>query len=166
MRRIYTSDDLDDYLEHHGILGQKWGKLNGPPYPLGIEDHSSAQKEAAAKAGVTVGKSSGKGSVENIKNLKIASDNINKAATNIRDINSKVPHKQRDLSKVSDDELRRTVNRVQLEQQYNLLMDNQEYYKSGRAKIADTMNKIGSVAMISSSVLGSAVAIKTLMNKK
>lgn len=25
MRRIYTSDDLDDYLEHHGILGQKKG---------------------------------------------------------------------------------------------------------------------------------------------
>ena len=21
-----------DYLEHHGILGQKWGKKNGPPY--------------------------------------------------------------------------------------------------------------------------------------
>lgn len=62
--------------------------------------------------------------------------------------------------------MRRTVNRVQLEQQYNLLMDNQEYYKSGRAKIADTMNKIGTVAMISSSVLGSAVAIKTLMDKK
>lgn len=49
MRRIYTSDDLDDYLEHHGILGQKWGRLNGPPYPLGIEDHSSAQKKQLPK---------------------------------------------------------------------------------------------------------------------
>ena len=34
------------YLAHHGILGQKWGKQNGPPYPLGAEDHSKAEKKA------------------------------------------------------------------------------------------------------------------------
>ena len=35
------------YLQHHGILGQKWGKRNGPPYPLNPEDHSTAEKKAA-----------------------------------------------------------------------------------------------------------------------
>lgn len=34
------------YLEHHGILGQKWGKKNGPPYPLGASDHSAREKKA------------------------------------------------------------------------------------------------------------------------
>jgi len=34
------------YLSHHGILGQKWGKMNGPPYPLGSGDHSKAEKKA------------------------------------------------------------------------------------------------------------------------
>ena len=35
----------DYYLSHHGILGQKWGKQNGPPYPLGASDHSSREKK-------------------------------------------------------------------------------------------------------------------------
>ena len=34
------------YLKHHGIMGQKWGKQNGPPYPLDSDDHSSAEKKA------------------------------------------------------------------------------------------------------------------------
>ncbi len=33
-------------LAHHGILGQKWGKRNGPPYPLDAEDHSKAEQKA------------------------------------------------------------------------------------------------------------------------
>lgn len=75
-----TPLDLDEYLDHndveinedtlsiahHGILGMRWGRLNGPPYPLGKGDHSAAEKSAAAKAGVKVGKSSGKGSIENV----------------------------------------------------------------------------------------------------
>lgn len=35
----------DDHLEHHGILGQKWGKQNGPPYPLGRDEHSAEEKK-------------------------------------------------------------------------------------------------------------------------
>ena len=33
-------------LYHHGILGQKWGHKNGPPYPLGASDHSASEKKA------------------------------------------------------------------------------------------------------------------------
>ena len=58
------------YLEHHQILGGKWGVMNGPPYPLGKGDHSASEKSAAKKAGIKVGSDSGKGSIENVEKKK------------------------------------------------------------------------------------------------
>lgn len=43
---LYNKPSPQDYLAHHGIRGQKWGKRNGPPYPLDAEDHSAAEKKA------------------------------------------------------------------------------------------------------------------------
>lgn len=33
-------------LHHHGILKQKWGVRNGPPYPLRGGDYTPAQRKA------------------------------------------------------------------------------------------------------------------------
>lgn len=78
------SDEINEgmtYLEHHQILGAKWGKRNGPPYPLGSGDHSSAEKNAAKAAGVKVGQDSGKGSIANVKKKSTRSKSAKKVMT-------------------------------------------------------------------------------------
>lgn len=39
-------------LCHHGILGQRWGKRNGPPYPLDAGDHSASERKAGWRKSV------------------------------------------------------------------------------------------------------------------
>lgn len=39
-------DYNEDYIEHEGRLRQRWGVKNGPPYPLDLEDLSSAEAKA------------------------------------------------------------------------------------------------------------------------
>lgn len=41
---------VNNFLEHHGISGQKWGKQHGPPYPLDRNAAKQAKLKEKAKA--------------------------------------------------------------------------------------------------------------------
>ena len=43
---VYVGINSQPYFQHHGRLGMKWGKRNGPPYPL---DYSKLSEEERAK---------------------------------------------------------------------------------------------------------------------
>ena len=42
---VSFEDGSSAFIEHHGILGQKWGVKNGPPYPLGGGDYTALERE-------------------------------------------------------------------------------------------------------------------------
>ena len=62
-----TVESIDIFVNHNGIIGKKHGVRNGTPYPLDEGDHSSSEESAAKKAGISVGTSSGKGSLDNVE---------------------------------------------------------------------------------------------------
>ena len=45
MEKGHCSIDYEDYIEHHGIEGQRWGIRNGPPYPLGSGKRKFSRRE-------------------------------------------------------------------------------------------------------------------------
>ena len=75
MGEYYGNNDWRDYkaLQHHGILGMKWGKKNGPPYPLSGSAHSASEK----KAGWRKSLSSGSNSDDKVRKLKKKIDKNN-----------------------------------------------------------------------------------------
>lgn len=55
-------------LYHHGILGQRWGRKNGPPYPLGAGDHSASEKKAGWRKSLgNIAKATGSGVARGVR---------------------------------------------------------------------------------------------------
>lgn len=73
---MYYSDEL----YHHGIKGQRWGRRNGPPYPLSPQTHASVVR-SAGRGGYTGTKSSKKGKIGGVKDHLLANSVFDKSDT-------------------------------------------------------------------------------------
>lgn len=51
----YIAINQNSYFEHHGILGQKWGKKNGPPYPLDYAKLSPEERQKDKERAINEG---------------------------------------------------------------------------------------------------------------
>lgn len=131
---LQTYDEYIDSLEHHGILGQKWGHQNGPPYPLDAGDHSASERKAgwrkslsSAASGVATVAKKTKAAMEVVKAKHDEKKQIKeekKDQKNIEDKNEAIrsgdPLKIAEYSsKMSIQEYREAVDRLDLQRRLN-----------------------------------------------
>ena len=87
----------------------------------------------------------------------IAQKNYQKNITNVKN--------NIDLSKMSDAELRSTIDRMALERTYNSLVARDDYINSGRARVMETLETANAVLGLGSSAVGVAATIKGMGTK-
>lgn len=113
---------MSNVLQHHGILGQKWG-VRRTPAQLG---HVTAKKNSSSES-------------------KVSSNN-----TSDQTKAKKTPGKAVKRSTVmSDDELRQRINRLNMEEQYDNLVARQKVRGTGTAKklLGEAMENLGRKAL-------------------
>ena len=159
-------------LTHWGIKGMKWGvrryqNEDGSLTTDGQKRYERDQREnSGKKKGNKVAQADPnrwvKEDLERSKKLTDASSNMVNQLKNANNISIKNGKKTRvDLSSMTDDEMRKKINREFLERQYNDMFTPQKAAK-GREYLNKILDTTGAILGISSSALGIALAIKEL----
>lgn len=98
----------DEYLQHHGILGMRWGRRNGPPYPLLRKNMSAAERNQNPVSA----------SSSNEESKKVLPP---KTVTVDTDTGTKTVSNNKPLQRMSDKELDQAIGRMKKEKEYRTL---------------------------------------------
>lgn len=147
-------------LYHFGIKGQKWGIRRYQ------NSDGSLTKEGKQRYRVNTIGEYRKRQLDAGKSISdTTSSNIGKATEILRKKRNKEAQKvDKKIQSMSDEELRKRINRIQMERQYALLTSGDRL--SGKDKALEILETTGSVVGIVGGTLGIAATIKSLMAQK
>ena len=160
-------------LKHYGIKGQKWGRRR-----YQNADGSLTPEGKRRYGDIDGGEFDAKYKAENISNMKNAKKTIDSNQKDV-DVISKASEKKRSkrqaevdaateaairdrVYKMSDDELRAAVNRINMEERYAQVMQQREHIEVGRTKTEKFMSAASTTLTLTSTALTVAMMIREL----
>ncbi len=135
--------DLDDALEHHGILGMHWGQRNGPPYPL----------DSKVSTGKRLKKAGGTGSISRKRRRAL------KKARKARAKNLKIKTEQ----KLQEQQRQKSKEDIIKSKDVKSMLDNVDMFTT--QEINDMLNRIGSEQRLQAEVSKQIEANKSVGRK-
>ena len=166
---------MNDYLKHYGVLGMKWG-IRRTPAQLGRTMITSKRQLTADKVKLdrlnsgkhtSVGFTKKRQAAYNKRDKDILEKRIksneqklaNKAA-------KKAAKKKPSVKEMSDDELRKVVNRLQMERQYSQLSESSvSKGKDYAQKVFKAGTTVAAVTTTALTIYNNADKIKNILEK-
>ena len=129
-------------LYHYGRRGMHWGEWNEDTKARYLSQNIKGGKDKPNQSALERFTKINKDIIDNAKDIsKVSVDNSNR---------SKIEKSKRTAKSMSDDELRKAINRLNMEKQYSQLVS--EDIRSGSDTVYNMLSVFGDIAAIGASV--------------